>query len=440
MDLAVQDINETRKMVVVSLSNEDVEDVYNTALKSFQKHAKVDGFRKGKVPANIIEKKFAKEMDEELSNKARSRSYDKVVKESGLDIYAVVKLDSDPIKRGQEANLTFSVDVSPKVELPDYKGIEVEVEQDVVSEDDIEAALKKVQDQRAEFKVVEQPAQKGDFVKLAYEGKLGEQLVSEILPKKTIYGTQASTWEEAGAEGDIPGIKAIVEGIVGMQSGDQKEVVMAFPAEHEIEELAGKEVNYKISVHEVRKKELPEMNEEFFKSVGAENLEDLRSKIKQEFESSKKKSSAAKSKDKIIKFLVENVSFPVPESAVDEEVDLMLRNYMLQLMHQGVPQEEFEKRKEQLFEQAKKKAPEHAKTNFILEQIAKKEGIELKNEDLNFYLMQEAMMHRMRPQELVKELQKDRRRVEEIKRIALVNKVLDFLVREANIKYVEAAK
>lgn len=440
MDIAVQDINETRKMVVVSVSGDDIEQEYKKALVGFTKYVKVDGFRKGKVPANIIEKKYAKEMEEELVNKVRSHSYDKVVKESGLDIFAVVKLDEGKIVRGQGATLTFSLDVAPKVELPEYKGIVVELSEEVVGDDEIESAVNKVRDQRAEFKVVDEAAQKGDFVKIGYEGKIGDELIAEIVPGKSMYGTQATTWEEAGAEGDVPGIRAIIDGIVGMKAGDKKEVTMAFPEDFDVEELAGKEAIYSITGQEVRRKELPEMNEDFFKGIGVENLDDLKEKVKAEFLANKKKGSVSKSKDQVIKFLVANTSFPIPESAIEQEVEMMLRNYMTQLMHQGVAHEEFEKRKNELFEQANKRAPEHAKTNIILEEIGKRENIQLKNEDLNLYLMQEAMMARMKPQELVKELQKDRKRVEEIKRVALVNKVLDFLCKEANIKYVEAGK
>lgn len=437
MDTSVEDINETRKTIIVNFSLEEMQQEHKALLKLYASKAQVKGFRPGKAPESVLMNFYAKELAEDLKGRIISKSYDHITKDADLSIHKVVDIHPpDTLKPNAKGTITFTVDITPSFELPEYKGIAVTLPKEDVSEEEVEQAIQKIRDQQAEYKPIETAAEKGDYVKTSYEGIINGQPIADLVPDKSIYSKQNATWKEVGIE-DTPGISAIAQGIAGMKPGDKKDVSMAFPQDFELEALRGKEASYSIEVQEVRKKILPEFNDEFFKNVKVANLEELRNQIKNEFFNKIKKDSNIKIRQQITQFINSNTDFPIPESATDEETTEILRTYMTHMSHQGVSQEAFEEKKEELLESARKAALEHAKTNIILDAIAKKESIEIEDREVNLRIIQEAMMSGQKPQQFAQELKKDRNRIFAIKQAALMNKVLDFIQKEAKIEYVE---
>jgi len=435
---SIQDVTETRKTAVIVVPKEQIAEEEQSLLKKYAGQLRIPGFRPGKAPLDMVRNKYRKELAGELTQNIISSIYNKLTEESDLNIYGIVNvnLEPDPMTPGNEGVVTFTLDIKPSFELPEYKGISLTLEKPTVSEEDIDKAIENIRQQRAEYKEVEEPAKKGDYVKLSYSGKLDGKPVSEILPDKPIYGEQNNTWEEAGAE-EVPGVRAIIDGIVGMKKGDEKDVKMSFPENFSEPELAGKDVDYHLEIHEVRQKILPELDDAFIKGMQVETLEELRNRIKEEFLKQRENEMSTKARDQIIKYLTDKVDFDIPESAVEHQTNSLLRSYMTQMIQRGAIEEQFEEQKDKLFEEARKAARTHAKTTIILEEIAKKEDIQVENQDLNMRIMQEAMMTGMKPQDFVNELKKDRQRVQEIRQNALVNKVLDFLHQESKVEHKE---
>ncbi|MGE9295078.1 MAG: trigger factor [Puniceicoccales bacterium] len=438
MKVTVEDVNETRKKVHVSVDAGEIATEEKGLLKQFAQSAKLPGFRPGKAPANLIKSKYKNELKAELGRKVVSKAYEQGVKESGLDVYAVVEMDGGDIEPGaEEAELSFTFDIRPTFELSDYKGVAVTVPKTEVTDEEFEQTKDYILNQRAEYNVCEKAAEKGDYVKVSYEGKIGEERIADLVEDKPIYGTQTNTWEQAGDD-QSPGIQAVVQGLLGMSAGDKKDVEETFAEDHEVEALQGKTATYSIEVHEVREKKLPEMDEEFLKGFQVESVEQFEERIKDDIRSQKQQHADGQKRQQLLDELMARVDFPVPESAVESERNQMLQQHVQQAMQQGATEEQLEENKDSLVEQAGEAAVKRVKSQLILGHIALKEEIKVENEDMQRAIMNQAMQSRTAPDEIVKRLQKNREQLQELQQAVLFQKTLDFLVDAANVTEVEA--
>jgi trigger factor len=429
---SVEAINATRKSLVVSISADEIAAEEKALLKEFIGQARIPGFRPGKAPEAMVRKRYAKELQEELNRKLTSKAYEQGIKEQKLSVYAIVEFKDDTIITGQDNTLTFVVDVNPEVVLPEALDFEVNVTVSPVTDEEIDAAIMEIRNQRAEYNKVERAAEAGDYVRLSYEGKIGEQAVAEIAPDAPMYGKQAVTWEEAGSK-DAPGVQAIIQGIVGMQAGDKKDVEETFADDFHVAALAGKTVTYAIEVMEVREKVLPAIDEAFLKTVQVETEEQLRERIKDDLVSRKDNENNQQKRQQILEKLNSMVELELPESAVESETQVILGDFMRRQLSQGVTREDLEKRQDELLNGAREAAVNRVKTQLILGQVAKVKSIKVEEQDINQRIWQEAMMSRTKPDQLVKELKKDRSRLMELHRGVLFNKALDFLVNQAKV-------
>ena len=426
----VKDINETRKTITVSLSAAEVAEQEKALIKDFQRQAKIPGFRPGKAPEDMVRARYAKDLKQELQQRVVSKAHQEGVAKADIDIFNIVDLEQGEISAGQDANIVFTVDVVPAFEVPQYQGLKVENEPTDASEEDVNKMIDQILGQRAEYNVVEKAAAKGDYVRCSYEGKIGDELIAELVPDAPMFGTQKVTWEEAGAE-ETPGVSAITEGLVGMQAGDEKEVTMEFPADFKPEALAGKTATYTIKTEEVREKVLPTMDEEFFKSIQVKDEAELRERISENIVNQKKQANANKEREQITKQLLESVEFAIPESGVESETEAVLRDFMQRNMQQGVPADEFEKNKEQLHQGASSAARDRLKSRLILSKIAEKEKVKVESDDFSRMIMMEAQQTGQKPEKLVTELQKDRSRIDRMRSEIILGKTMDLLVEKA---------
>lgn len=436
MKINIEDINETRKKLLVSVGADEVEKKYDELLQEFVKVARLPGFRPGKAPAKMVAKRFAKEIREELNGKLLQDAYRKGLEESKLNVMQLIEAPEEDVRRGQDNELVFVVDVHPEFNLPEYKGLPVTVAPEEATDAEIEGAITQLRRQRAEFTVVEREAQTGDYVKLSYEGKIDGRPIAEIIPERAVFGKQANTWEEVGSElCDIPGF---AEALGGLKAGDKKEIAVGFPEDFSEEALKGKSATYEVELHEVRERVLPELTEEFFQSLGIADEEELRKRIGEDLGQQKKSDNLSKQREQIAEQLSNAIEFPIPESAVERETQVILRQFMEDNIRRGVPAEEFESRKEELFESARKAARIRAKSQIILGRVAEAEKISVDDQDISRYVYFESQRRRQKPDQFVKELQKNPDQVEAIRAGLLLDKTLGFLVEQAKSTEAEA--
>ena len=430
MNLELKDAGTARKIATVTFDAEEIKKKENEACREIGKIANIPGFRKGKAPIAVIRKKYNKELKEELTRKVSTDAYESILDNKEIKVYSILKVEPGDFSSDQGAAIEVTIDIEPDIDLPDYDNFEVSAESDEVSDEDINNEINALRDQRASFDIADREAKAGDYIKCSYEGDLDGKPVSEIVPDKPMYGKQSNTWEEAGQAKGL-GVDAIAEGVVGMKSGDKKDIKATFEDDFEIAPLAGKSVTYNLEVHEVREKKQPELNEEFFKSLKVENLEELKDKVLTDLESRKQREIQNSKRSQITQKILELPDFPLPQQAVEDESNSIFQQRAQRAIQQGAKQEEIETKKDELWKEAKTQGEARVKLTLILSKISEQEKVEVTNEDLARAATQEAMMMRKDPTAYIKELSKDRRQLQRLRQDILHDKTLNLVAEKA---------
>ena len=293
MNIELKDLSETRKSLVVTLEQGEVDAEHKAVVKEIAGAARIPGFRPGRAPADLVLKRFAKEVRDEFKSKVVGKAYRDGVEKAKIDVANVVHVEEGVIEPGLSAAVTFTIDVQPQFELPEYVGLPVQVPPVDPADADIDAVIERLRQERAAFSVAARPARRGDFVKLAYEGTVNGRPVAELAPEKQIYAKVPLTWEEVESEQDslIPGLG---RQLGGLKAGDKKNLTVTFPAGFAaVPELAGKSVVYAVDVQEVRERVPPPLDAEFFKSHHVETLDALRQQVRENLRQHKGSRTAA---------------------------------------------------------------------------------------------------------------------------------------------------
>jgi trigger factor len=438
VNIQIKDVSETRKQLVVSFEASEVTAEHQATVAEFAKMARLPGFRPGKAPANLVTRHYGKEITDEFKQKVVSKAYRSGLEQAKLDVMSVTEVEPGTVETDKAATVTFTIDVRPTFTLPEYNGLPTQVQPTEPTDAEVDAVIEGMRAERADFKVADRPAQKGDYVKLAYEGTVDGKSIAELAPEKQIYAKVPQTWEEVeGAqEGLIPGLG---RQLAGVKAGDKKMVEIAFPAEFAaVPELAGKTASYALEIQEIRERVLPPMDEEFFKSQQVDDLDGLKAKARNNLKGRKDYENRQAQRRQITEALAGRVDFAVPASLVESETQSVLRNFIEENMRRGVPQEQFEKDKKELYEGAKKAAATRVKTQLILAKIAEQEKVTVTEKDIDAFIYRESVMNNTKPEKLVKELTQDRDRLRAVQQSIIFDKTLDLLVSKATVSTSES--
>lgn len=431
MNIHIQDVSPTRKSLTVSFDAHEVAAEYKSVIGEVSRQARIPGFRPGKAPASMILKQYGKAVSDEFKQKVVGKAYRDGIKESKLDVLQVTNVQEGDIAPDKFASIVITVDIRPAFELPALSGIAVTVAPVEPTEAEVEAGVNALRSERADFKVVERPAQKGDYVKLSYEGSVNGQPVLELVPDKQIYGKVPQTWEEVEGENEglIPGLG---KQLAGLATGEKKDVTVTFPAGFAgAPALAEKTAVYAVEVLEIRERALPELNEEFFKANQVDDLAGLQAKVRNNLKARKDHENTVGKRRQVIDTLVAQVEFPVPESLIEQETQAVLRQFIQENQRRGVPAEQFEKDKEQLIAGARKAAVGRVKTQLILARIAEQEKLAVEAADIDAFLYRQSTQTGVKPEKLVKDLTNDRDRLRAVQQSIIFDKALDLVVGKA---------
>lgn len=437
MNVLLNNVSATRKSLVVTLDPSEVDAEHQSVVGEIAKIASIPGFRPGKAPAAMVAKRFSKEIADEFKQKVVTKAYRSALEQEKLDVLSLVNIEEGKIEKGAPAEVKITLDVRPDFEVPEYNGLPTEIAPTEPTDQEVENVIQGLRSERADFKPADRPAQKGDYVKLAYEGKVDGQAITELAPDKQLYGKVPQTWEEVeGAnEGVIPGLG---KQLAGLKPGEKKDITITFPAEFPaVPALAGKTATYTVEVQEIRERVLPPLDAEFFKAQQVDDLAGLQAQVRNNLKLQKEYQNRSAQRRQVTEQLANKVDFPVPDSLVESETQSVLRNFIEENMRRGVPAEQFEKDKKELFEGAKKAAHGRVKVQLILAKIAEKEKIEVTNDDINNFLYREAMRGGQRPDKLAKELAADRERLRAVQQSIIFDKAVDFLVSKATVTTVQ---
>lgn len=413
-------------VLTVEVDAEKVNEGLDAAFKKVVKNVTVPGFRKGKVPRVIFEKRFGVEaLYQDALDILLPEAYAKAVEEAGIEPVDVPKIDIEQMEKGKSLIFTARVIVKPEVKLGQYKGLEVEKMDATVTDEDVENELKRLQENYAELVVKEDgKIEKGDTAVIDFEG---------FVDGEPFEGGKAENYSlEIGSGVFIPGFE---DQLVGMKAGEEKEIEVTFPEEYHAKELAGKPATFKVKVHEVKEKQLPALDDEFAKDVDdeVETLEQLKEKIRARLEETKKNEAEAALRDAVVEKAAENAEIDIPEVMVKNETDRMLREFDQRLQLQGLNLDlyyQFSGQDETaLREQMKEDAEKRVRVALTLEAIAKAENIEVTEEEVNEELEKMAKTYNLEVDKL-KELLGS---LEGVKEDLKWRKTIDFLVEHSKV-------
>ncbi len=437
MNKNIENVSSTRKNITFTFDAAEVSAERDSTIKDFVKSAKIQGFRPGKAPIAMVEKTYAKDIAEYLNRSLVSKAMSDLNAIKEFDIFSVVNLD---IKDEKDSKvIVFTADVYPDFKLPEDLKVSLELPLVTVNDEEVDNGLNYYLNQRAAYNEVDREIKKGDFVRLGYNGKIDGKNISDILPDLAMYGTQQSTWEEAGNE-NAPGVQSIVQGIIGMKKGDKKTFTHHFPTEFTNPELAGKEAEYDVEIFEVREKSLPEIDEEFLKAFELKTKEELTEKIRKDIEADKNSHNEVMKRQKAVESLMAGLTIDLPESALEEEKQMILSDMMMRFIASGASKKDLEASKDALYESATKDAEMRGKMRLFLNRVAKANDLKVDNEDLSRIVWQEAMRLRMNPDEYVKQIKGDQQKINRLRSDALMQKAINFISEKADVKFVEEKK
>src|SRR5690625_1633582 len=351
-------------VLTIEVDADKFNDALDQAFKKVVKDIQVPGFRKGKVPRNIFEKRFGVEsLYQDAVDIVLPDAYMKAVEETGIQPVEQPEVDIDEIEKGKNLIFTAKVTVKPEVKLGEYKGLEVEEENTEVTDEDVTEELTKRQEQQAELVVKEEGAiEDGDTAVIDFEGFLGEEAFEG--------GKGENHTLEIGSGSFIPGFE---EQLVGKTAGEETEVNVTFPEEYHAEELAGKEAVSKVKIHEVKQKELPELDDEFAKDLDeeVETLDELKEKIKKQLKEQRETEADTKKRESLVEQASDNAEVDIPEAMVNTELDRMMQEFEQRLQMQGMNLEMYTQfsgqDEDQLKDQMRDDAKKRVKTNLTLE-------------------------------------------------------------------------
>ncbi|EWG09041.1 trigger factor [Cytobacillus firmus] len=424
MSAKFEKLEGNRGVLTIEVDAEKVTEGLDAAFKKVVKQVNVPGFRKGKMPRGMFEKRFGVEsLYQDAVDYLLPEAYANAIDETGIEPVDRPEIDVEQIEKGKSLIFKATVTVKPEVKLGEYKGLEVKPLETDVTDEDVNSELTSLQERQAELAVKEEgKAENGDTVVMDFEG---------FVDGEAFEGGKAENYSlELGSGQFIPGFE---EQLIGTAAGESKDVEVSFPEEYHAAELAGKPATFKVTVHEIKTKQLPELDDEFAKDADeeVETLDALKEKIKTRLEESKKHEAEHHVRDTVVEAAAANAEMEIPAAMVDTEVNRMMQEFEQRLQMQGMNLElyfQFSGQDEAaLREQMKEEAEKRVRVNLTLEAIAKAENIEVSDEEVTEELNKMAEMYNMSADQITQALGS----LEGLKADLQIKKAVDFLVENS---------
>ena len=421
----VKKLSETVYEVSATRSGEELKHLKKHVLVHF-KDAKVDGFRKGHVPADVLEKKFKKEIEGEILNHIISEEYRKAVEENNLSPIADIKLEKYE-NNEDNVEVVFTIPVLPEITLGDYKSVKVEKEALDVNDEKVNAEIEIMRSNAGKLKEVadDEAAKDKDVANINFEG---------FVDGEAFNGGKAEGFDLT--LGSKSFIDTFEDQIIGHKKGDEFDVNVTFPEEYHAENLKGKPAVFKIKLNSIKRKEEAELNEDLAKELGYDSVEDLKAKTKENLIKREETRIENEYKGKVVDAVVEGVNFEIPEAIVEREIQFQINRFAQQLQMQGMSLNQYFEMTgqniEKMRESIKESAEKSVKRDLVLNEIAKAEKVEATEEEVNAELDRTALMYGMDREGLIAEVRKSgnyARFIDEIGYQIVNRKTVDLLAK-----------
>jgi trigger factor len=419
-------LDNNQGVLTIEVEAEKVDQALDQAFKKVANRVNIPGFRKGKIPRKLFEARFGVEsLYQDALDILLPVAYGEAVKETGIEPVDRPEVDVEQIGKGQPLIFKATVTVKPEVKLGAYKGLEIEPKDFTVTDDAVEEELKRMQQRNAElFKVEEGNVQNGDIILLDFEG---------FQDGVAFEGGKAENYSlEVGSGTFIAGFE---EQLVGMAIGEEKEINVTFPEEYHSPNLAGKDAVFKVKINEIKRKNLPELDDEFAKDVSEfDTLDELKADIRKKLEERAAKEKDNYVREQLIQKASEAAEIDIPAVMIENEIDRMVQEFAQRLQYQGVSLELYYQfsgmTEEALREQFRADAESRVRSGLTLEAIAKAENIEVTEEDINEEMNKLSEIYK-RPADELRRIFESQDNLAGLKRELRIKKTIDFLVAES---------
>ncbi len=389
------------------------------------KYFNIPGFRKGKAPMNIVEKYYGAQIFyEDAFNEVATEAYEEALTENKIDVVSRPEVDIAQMEKGKDLIFTAVVQTKPKVKLGKYKGIEIQKVEYKVDKKDVDHELEHMQEHNSRLVTVDdRPLENGDTATIDFEG---------FVDGVAFEGGKAEGHElEIGSGTFIPGFE---EQLIGMELENEKEIKVTFPKEYFSKDLAGKDATFKVKLHDIKKKELPELDDEFAKDVSEfDTLEELKKSIKEKLTKNKEQREKYETEEAALKAVCEDSKLDIPSGMIELEIDNMLKDFEQRLAYQGLNLEQYLKMigrtEEEMRKEYEPQAIEAIKSRLVLEAIMKAEKIEASEEEIKAKMEEMAKSYGKDVEELSKNENLKNYLAEGIKS----EKALEFIVNNAKV-------
>jgi trigger factor len=425
MKVELTDISECKKSLDFEVPQDVVDHELGHIALEFARKAKVPGFRPGKAPVAVIKTRYKEEIVSEVMQHILPRSFSEAVKERKLDLVADPSFENIDYTLGAPLRFKAVFEVYPQLNVSNYTGIPAQEVTVSVEESEIETTLKKLQDDMSELTPVEEdrPIKESDFAEISFQGIVQGTEEEPIATDKAVV--------EIGGESTL---KEFTENLVGAKQNDEKEFSVTYEPNYPEKRLAGKTVAYKVKVEALKEKKVPELNDEFAQSIGEyKSIEDLRSKVRADMEKHKREHANEELREKLLLWLEENNSFEVPDALVDRQIQTRMQRMVRELSRQGVNPQRLDVDWGKIREDQRKQSVRDVRGSLILQFVAEKEKLEVRDEELDAEIERIAI-DANKPVEKIREVLGRESGMARLREQIMNKKVLDFLQEKARIQ------
>jgi trigger factor len=428
MKISVEEISETARKVHVELPEDTVNRHLKKAYQLLNRTAKVRGFRPGKVPLAILKRQYADQVHHEVGLELVNETLMEAVEQTDIEAVGQSDLDREPLQEGEPCRYSFRVEVRPEVVVNDYKKIPAQKKQPVVNEEEVDAELELRRQANSYLKSLEEPRpiQQGDHAVLDFKAFAEGRPVPD--------GEAKGFHLEVGGNRFNPDFETK---LIGASKGEQREIEVTFPSDYGNKNLAGKNATFQVEIKDIKEQGLPELDDEFARNLGDfDNLEDLRTAVRQELESKKEQQVDAEVWTQVLDELISRNPFDVPQSMVEQELQRMLDTIRYRLSAQNLTLEQAGMDDETFKEHNREAAERRVRATILLERIAQQESLEVSDEEVEQGLHRSAK-DMNQSYEQVRDFYKNNNLMEPYKRQLMEEKVINFLRDHADVTEVE---
>ncbi len=421
----------------VEIPAEKVQGQRDQIVRGFASKARVPGFRPGKAPKAIVEKRFEREITEELNERLVNEAYDEALKQENLKVLDFGMPENLTTAEDGAISFVSKLTLAPEVQIPEYKGIQVTVPPLAVPEEELQSQLKALQERFADFKDLEgRAAAMGDFAVIDYSSTVEGKPTEEFIGKPAGYlSGREGFWIRLDEKAFLPGFAAQME---GMNPGDTREISVTLPDDFPVADLQGKQITFSTTLKELKEAILPELDDEMAaKLAPGKTMAEITEIIRENMAGERKRRIDDMKVNQIVAHFNSLVDFDLPDDLVNQETQSQADAMVRRGVQAGMSEEEIESQQNEIFASAGHQAVSNLRTNFILQEIARVEKITVSDAELINHLARVAQSRKVSPKKFIKDMQRAGR-LSSVRSSIAIGKAIDFLVENAEV--VESAE